>query len=768
MSSVYKKFTAQDFSVIPFNAHKQYVFNSSSAASNQITKYNTEWTSESISLYSSASTNPNNLFDPINAIKYNQIDHLFYKNFKNDISNRFGNCNYLKQKRELYKKANILSIPAGFYGHEIKKESFFLSSSGYKIVDDTYGNLIISGTDINNFPTDIRSNIFRIGPIKGFQTYDLNVYNGYVVELKDPNQPYEITKRFYRKGKVNPNASSTYSSTIQEKDDSYFFNPFTYHNVTFNESTLGSGNSKFSNIIFNSITGSYMMSPHNEKLNFNKEDDFSISFYMKPTPALKSNISIGDNLGGGIVFEITGSDAYIVYPELFGGSGTSRLANTSINVEGWGFPYMGINYDADWGGGKGNTQQMDDQNPNSSPTFLGDFINNISLNGYNDWWVPNEVEIQAINTNLTPITNPNIDSTTKGVFPGFNHFVAISKEDGNSAGVIYNLQNNSTPSFSKLMPFFWTFPVRSINTGSFDNKKRHIIAKSSTKTEVVTPLSGQSEILNLNISGNAQPTNLTSEPQFPFEIYMVSESLYFDRSDGERNTSINAIVTSSNNNIQTLSHVLCQKTGSTLEIYINGDLKSSGIDTTEQTQNTANLYIGTKGLLSKNDAGDNSNLKFYNGELSQINIWNKSFNTTTINNISESINTSPYIGNIFYQHGLATITHPKYRDVLSGSTGDGIINNLKFQGSHLIYEHEYQCTIDEHEFNNTLNITARKIKSSHNTELANFTTSSIFKPYITTIGLYNEHQELLVVGKLGQPIKTSNETDTTFVIRWDT
>ena len=96
------------------------------------------------------------------------------------------------------------------------------------------------------------------------------------------------------------------------------------------------------------------------------------------------------------------------------------------------------------------------------------------------------------------------------------------------------------------------------------------------------------------------------------------------------------------------------------------------------------------------------------------------------------------------------------------------ISGLQFQGSHLVYEHEYKCDIDEYEFNNTLNITTRKIKSNDSSDLANFTTGSLFKPYITTVGLYNENNELLVVGKLGQPIRTSNETDTTIVLRWDT
>ena len=40
--------------------------------------------------------------------------------------------------------------------------------------------------------------------------------------------------------------------------------------------------------------------------------------------------------------------------------------------------------------------------------------------------------------------------------------------------------------------------------------------------------------------------------------------------------------------------------------------------------------------------------------------------------------------------------------------------------------------------------------------------------YVTTVGLYDDDYNLLVVGKLGQPIKASSETDTTFVIRFDT
>ena len=93
---------------------------------------------------------------------------------------------------------------------------------------------------------------------------------------------------------------------------------------------------------------------------------------------------------------------------------------------------------------------------------------------------------------------------------------------------------------------------------------------------------------------------------------------------------------------------------------------------------------------------------------------------------------------------------------------------LDFKNNHLIFENEYHCTVDEHEYNFTLNPTARKLKSITDGELANFATGSKFKPYVTTVGLYNDEGELLVVGKLGQPMRMSDKTDTTFVVRYDT
>ena len=116
----------------------------------------------------------------------------------------------------------------------------------------------------------------------------------------------------------------------------------------------------------------------------------------------------------------------------------------------------------------------------------------------------------------------------------------------------------------------------------------------------------------------------------------------------------------------------------------------------------------------------------------------------------------------------ATDLNAKPQVTLSWNTIVANEYTIQYKNSHLIFENEYHCTVDEDEYNHTLNPTARKLKDIDKGDLANFATGSNFKPYVTTVGLYNEGGELLVVGKLGQPIKMSDETDTTFVIRYDT
>ena len=74
------------------------------------------------------------------------------------------------------------------------------------------------------------------------------------------------------------------------------------------------------------------------------------------------------------------------------------------------------------------------------------------------------------------------------------------------------------------------------------------------------------------------------------------------------------------------------------------------------------------------------------------------------------------------------------------------------------------CKVEQGDFNLTTNYSA--LKDDNQTYLSHIT-SSTFEPYLTTIGLYNQHAELLAIGKLANPVKNRNNIDMNFLVRVD-
>jgi hypothetical protein len=142
---------------------------------------------------------------------------------------------------------------------------------------------------------------------------------------------------------------------------------------------------------------------------------------------------------------------------------------------------------------------------------------------------------------------------------------------------------------------------------------------------------------------------------------------------------------------------------------------------------------------------------------------------------SGSVEAGENVGNIIYPHGMAVLTNQNLP--LSDITTLANVT-CSFSSSYTIYETQYKCTIRESEFNCTLNPSAQ-VSGSINVvnsssfylpfdgTLANNVTGSYFSPYVTTVGLYDEAQNLLAIGKLSQPLPTSATTDTTILINLD-
>jgi hypothetical protein len=91
--------------------------------------------------------------------------------------------------------------------------------------------------------------------------------------------------------------------------------------------------------------------------------------------------------------------------------------------------------------------------------------------------------------------------------------------------------------------------------------------------------------------------------------------------------------------------------------------------------------------------------------------------------------------------------------------------SLSFLAESTIYQNEVRCKVNENDFNYTLNRSA--IIEGTSGSYINAVTGSEFRPYATTVGLYNDADELLVVGKLSTPYPIPSNTDMTFIIRWD-
>lgn len=151
-----------------------------------------------------------------------------------------------------------------------------------------------------------------------------------------------------------------------------------------------------------------------------------------------------------------------------------------------------------------------------------------------------------------------------------------------------------------------------------------------------------------------------------------------------------------------------------------------------------------------------------------------------------------YIGNIFYNSGIAIIKHDTGSAVTNVSAnGLKIVENTEVYvdySSDVKYErHEAIINIRPEEFNfspfnpsifstfettgsvtqSLLDENIKPASGSTAWNLYNLMGTGIIKPYVTSIGLYNDKYELLAVAKLSEPIQRTFDTNQIFIVRFD-
>jgi hypothetical protein len=133
--------------------------------------------------------------------------------------------------------------------------------------------------------------------------------------------------------------------------------------------------------------------------------------------------------------------------------------------------------------------------------------------------------------------------------------------------------------------------------------------------------------------------------------------------------------------------------------------------------------------------------------------------------------TGDVVGTIFYDSGLAAIQR-NFTASANLISSDGIAIQggstvtTNFSSSMDIYEHTVVCNAVPADFNRTINVSSTITGSDSKSYYQHIYSGSAF-PYVTTIGLYNDLNELLVVAKLSSPITRTKYSDQTFIIKFD-
>jgi hypothetical protein len=134
-----------------------------------------------------------------------------------------------------------------------------------------------------------------------------------------------------------------------------------------------------------------------------------------------------------------------------------------------------------------------------------------------------------------------------------------------------------------------------------------------------------------------------------------------------------------------------------------------------------------------------------------------------------------YVGNIFYDKGIAVITENspwsgsvKYAHITSGSN-----YTVQFDSVHSIFEKEFTMKIAAHEFNSTSNPTARQSTTTHPTasnspHLLPKLINSHWNPYFTSIGLYEKDGIFpVLIAKYPKAIKIPTDIELVIKLKID-
>ena len=194
-------------------------------------------------------------------------------------------------------------------------------------------------------------------------------------------------------------------------------------------------------------------------------------------------------------------------------------------------------------------------------------------------------------------------------------------------------------------------------------------------------------------------------------------------------------------------------------IFLNKFYESGSICFVSQSQFNEGIK---KGSFSLTDNSTASTIKIVDDSKGNLYSTNATF-SQSVSALSSSDN---YIGNIFYDIGVFTITETAsfngsvdYLNVTRGNY------NVEYQGTNTITTYEWTCEALPNELNNTTNATV--FHSNGQGQLKDNLTSSLFPTYISEVGLYDDQNSLMGYAKLSKSIPKSIKIPMKFFMRMD-
>ncbi len=351
----------------------------------------------------------------------------------------------------------------------------------------------------------------------------------------------------------------------------------------------------------------------------------------------------------------------------------------------------------------------------------------------------------------------------------------------------------------------WTISFWARNTltieGATETSTDVILSKHALTSKLTYQASrGQQSYADFSIA-NLNTNVSESNIRVPFHVTLASgpdyQKLTMEASDGINNIkgsvagnplpAVNQTCEVSSNH---WCHWTIRNSGSLLQIFANAESHggNSGSLPDGPTANAADVTFG-----SRTKEGGAIGAETTNISLAEVRMYDYAVNEAGIQSLANrvygevgsersSLYQTNVVGNVFHRNGQAVVSSvlPQYHSG-SGIFGDDHTWNARYRGTHTIYENQAFVRVPKDILNVSMNPSATYTPVTDGNDACSPTQNNLLpgevrkdlfisgtlKPYITTIGLYNDESQLVAVGKLAQPIQKRDDVDMNFVVRWD-